>query len=411
MAQKFTRSEFYDLIWSKPLTRLAKEFGVSDVALHKLCRKHDIPKPATSSRAKIATGKMVERPPLPALKKGVSDMVCISGSALRTEPETIATIRDEATSRASKFNAEKDAKEHPVVTRSMAKLRKARPDDRGLVRLTQSGLIDIAIAPASIDRIELALNRIVSAAEIQGFDLTKVERRVAFTDGNVVVPFRVVEKTKRAKHEPTAKERAKQAEAQRTLEQRWGKAGLGPAPSSGVYPRLPKYDYSPSGIVSFEFDLLICHNPSARRTFNDGRNQRLEEMANEIAGVLAGLTAAKIEDERRDEEAEKRSEDNHRRRIEHKRRAYIEDRRSATLEKILAIREQRDRLRRLVADISEDTDQPQSQRTSAFQIWLKEKLAEAEEAASGMALDRLLETENLFGGNDDKGFSPHKSSR
>ena len=44
MSQRFTREEFYDLVWTKPLTHLAKDFRLSDVALHKICRKHDIPR-------------------------------------------------------------------------------------------------------------------------------------------------------------------------------------------------------------------------------------------------------------------------------------------------------------------------------------------------------------------------------
>ncbi|MEP0391105.1 MAG: hypothetical protein ABJ205_12065 [Erythrobacter sp.] len=39
MSQTFTRREFYDLVWSKAVIHLAIEFGVSDVALHKICRK------------------------------------------------------------------------------------------------------------------------------------------------------------------------------------------------------------------------------------------------------------------------------------------------------------------------------------------------------------------------------------
>lgn len=45
MARVFTREQFYELVWSKPMTHLAKEFAISDVALHKICRKHGIPKP------------------------------------------------------------------------------------------------------------------------------------------------------------------------------------------------------------------------------------------------------------------------------------------------------------------------------------------------------------------------------
>jgi len=38
----FSRREFYDLVWSKPITELAKEFGLSGVTLHKTCKKHHL---------------------------------------------------------------------------------------------------------------------------------------------------------------------------------------------------------------------------------------------------------------------------------------------------------------------------------------------------------------------------------
>lgn len=36
MAQGFTREQPYELVWWKPMPHLAKEFGLSDVALHKV---------------------------------------------------------------------------------------------------------------------------------------------------------------------------------------------------------------------------------------------------------------------------------------------------------------------------------------------------------------------------------------
>lgn len=35
VARVFTRQQFYELVWSKPMTHLAKEFAISDVALHR----------------------------------------------------------------------------------------------------------------------------------------------------------------------------------------------------------------------------------------------------------------------------------------------------------------------------------------------------------------------------------------
>lgn len=40
-----SRKDVYDLVWSKPVCALAKEFGMSDVALAKWCHKMDIPLP------------------------------------------------------------------------------------------------------------------------------------------------------------------------------------------------------------------------------------------------------------------------------------------------------------------------------------------------------------------------------
>ena len=50
--QKFTRREFYDLIWSKPITKIAVDLCVSDVAVHKICAKQDIPMSARGHWAK-----------------------------------------------------------------------------------------------------------------------------------------------------------------------------------------------------------------------------------------------------------------------------------------------------------------------------------------------------------------------
>ncbi len=42
---KLTREELYEKVWSTPAARLVREFGIPDVALGKICRKLDVPKP------------------------------------------------------------------------------------------------------------------------------------------------------------------------------------------------------------------------------------------------------------------------------------------------------------------------------------------------------------------------------
>lgn len=62
---KLTRDELYRKIWEKPTTKVAAEFGISDVGLGKICRKMDVPKPPLGYWRKIETGASVTPTPLP----------------------------------------------------------------------------------------------------------------------------------------------------------------------------------------------------------------------------------------------------------------------------------------------------------------------------------------------------------
>lgn len=60
-----SRSKLYDLVWTKPVTELAKDFGISDVALAKRCRAINIPLPPRGYWARVAAGQKPKRPALP----------------------------------------------------------------------------------------------------------------------------------------------------------------------------------------------------------------------------------------------------------------------------------------------------------------------------------------------------------
>jgi hypothetical protein len=91
MARTFSRREFYDLVWSKPITHLAKEFSLSDVAVHKICRKHEVPTPPLGWWAKRTAGKPVTQTSLPKASSGVSDKIVIAAPELRGETPAVAT--------------------------------------------------------------------------------------------------------------------------------------------------------------------------------------------------------------------------------------------------------------------------------------------------------------------------------
>jgi hypothetical protein len=42
---RFTREELYEKVWSKSMSSLAKEWGISDVGLAKIWNRQNIPRP------------------------------------------------------------------------------------------------------------------------------------------------------------------------------------------------------------------------------------------------------------------------------------------------------------------------------------------------------------------------------
>ncbi len=57
------------MVWERPTTEVARELGISDVALGKLCRKLQVPKPPRGYWAKIAAGRKPRQPPLRAYRE------------------------------------------------------------------------------------------------------------------------------------------------------------------------------------------------------------------------------------------------------------------------------------------------------------------------------------------------------
>lgn len=407
VARVFTREEFYELVWSKPLTHLAKEFAISDVALHKICRKHDIPNPPLGWWAKKAAGKKVKQAPLPKAKAGSADRITIANADLSREAAALAGVREQARILASEGDDSQAAPPHPVIERTLAGLRKAKPSDIGIVAADRPGLIKCEVASSSIDRLAVALPRIVRAASLQGFELVAVEGLASFKSETETVGFSITETIRREKHVLTDAERAKEEAWERKRDRAARRNSW-----DDVFfdrPRFPEWDYHPTGQLSFEFEqVYVFRGTAPRRSFRDAKVQRLENMASDIAVGLAVLAAAKTEERLRREAEQRRIEEERRRRELAARIEHVEDRRNTGLEAILSELDELDRLRRLIAMLTEEVSAEPRPRLSAFLAWAREHLAKREARLSPRAMEERFEAERLFGDDDDHGFAPSR---
>ena len=69
-----TRKELYDLVWTEPLSRLAKKYKISDNGLRKICKRMNIPIPAMGHWQKIQYGKKVTITKLPVKFDGKDEI-------------------------------------------------------------------------------------------------------------------------------------------------------------------------------------------------------------------------------------------------------------------------------------------------------------------------------------------------
>ena len=61
----WNRVQLYNEVWSQPLVKLSRKYGISDVRLGKVCRKLKVPHPGRGYWARRAVGQAVEQVPLP----------------------------------------------------------------------------------------------------------------------------------------------------------------------------------------------------------------------------------------------------------------------------------------------------------------------------------------------------------
>jgi hypothetical protein len=132
-----TRAQLYALVWEKPMIHVAKRFGISDVALRKTCKKHDIPTPPLGYWAKLAHGKRVKQPVLPPLREDIQDAIYLVEKPIEKVQAEVSAVRavitQHETAPAAKIIVQAECPEtlHPIASRTRKALNRAKIDDEG----------------------------------------------------------------------------------------------------------------------------------------------------------------------------------------------------------------------------------------------------------------------------------------
>src|ERR1700730_7009958 len=89
-----SREDLYELAWSKPISELAKDFGISDVGLAKRCKRLGIPLPGRGYWARVDAGQTPYRPKLPKREEQWHDQSALTVAPSQFMPveATMATL-------------------------------------------------------------------------------------------------------------------------------------------------------------------------------------------------------------------------------------------------------------------------------------------------------------------------------
>ena len=305
-----SREDLYELVWSKPMTELAKDFGLSDVALAKRCRKLGVPVPGRGYWARVAAG---QAPRQPAPKKRADDAVDYAALTFDTPAEETSPMppADGAAPHPIRTAIETLQATHtqdlrlasPAVKRTALRLKRPWRKEISWNRGERNGpIISIDVSDACADRALRVSDEIIAGAASVGWDFKappkqedsrarrygyEIEQPETPVHGclwveNEPLAFRIDERSRRLEHELTEDEKSRKRRGEY------------------IYP--PRWDYEATG--ELRLHLMHANSTYVLKTWKDGSRLKLEQ---QVKAVLLALLdealsiKAKREKERLDE--------------------------------------------------------------------------------------------------------------
>ncbi|PAY17436.1 hypothetical protein CKO51_21200 [Rhodopirellula sp. SM50] len=327
-----SRKELYDLVWSEPMTKLATRYGMSDVGIKNLCRKHSVPTPPDGHWASIAHGKKSPKADLPKLDDDDVNEIQILRKLFDAAQEALATPV------ASIVVSDRLSKPHRLIEQARSRLRGGDPVDSGIVNPPRNlCCLDISVSKKSLTRALRILDALMKHWESTGGSVSAGNPGTEFSREGDAVSISLTEQV--ARHEKPNRQ------------QSW-----------------KEYSYKPTGRLSFSID---GWGDGMRKTWADGKVQRLEDI---LAKVTTGIESwVRLNRDRRlDKECVTRQEAlaAEARRVREE-NANAESHRRQELETSVEAWEKAERIRRFLSTFDEKlkSEKIQLQNPTAFERW------------------------------------------
>lgn len=275
-----TRQELYEKVWSTPMIKLAEEFGLSDVGLAKVCKRHNIPRPDRGYWAKLEHGKKVKKKALPETKDGVSEEVVISTMELASECTDQEQLSDaELLMRIIKSEGIVPvdltlSNPHPLIERAHKSLMNARKNSSGILCPSAKKCLSIRVSQQSLKRALAITDSVIKSIEKHGMTVSLPQEK-----GKKTILLVLGEKIGFSIHEDLDAIEKELTPRQKKEKERY----------SWMYNR-PEYDYKPNGKLGLHIS-VDEYVQRIRQQWADGIKQRVEDC---IGSFMIGLVKAAV---------------------------------------------------------------------------------------------------------------------
>ncbi len=329
-----SREDLFRQVWSTPMSRLAKDYGISGNGLAKICDRLKVPYPPRGYWAKKAAGKKVAQYRLPDLGKGIATAVTIAPTP---PPQKIPPEVQQQVEAAKKETGAipvpaRLLRPHPIVAKWLTEREQQRAEARRERDPWRSSW-----APADWTATEHRQHRILDAlfkaAEQRGVPVKQDERfTVYFEPAGERVNFKLREKHKQVKTPKTPEEMKRLLPGDKSWRQ----------------------ELQPTGVLWFSIETYV---PAlSLKTWTDTDSQHLEEKVGEI--IVALLTAGPLLVKQRleREEAERLRRQAELQRQKEAERKRLDDNRWRRFTEIAERSRRADDARRLLAALEQQPD-------------------------------------------------------
>jgi hypothetical protein len=403
--KSLTRRELYDLVWSKPITKLAADFGISDVGLAKICDRYRVPSPSRGYWAKLEAGKKVKQAIFTEALDPHLNRIEIKPGVLRLpEParEILKQARAERKAKSSScpsaeapvFDAVTEV--HPTLRRTATVLRKAKPDANGSVRAVGEGLCGVVIGAGSTERVIRILDLLARHLKTKALPITPSGKGMTVCRQPDSATFTIVERTQKQMHVPTPEEVASEERRQKRLERRWRSPN--PWDNVSFQRAYPEFDVIQTGQLILQVE---GYGDGIRRSWSDGKTQRLESLIDSIGVGLDALLAVRKARREEPEERERKWQELSRRRDLKRRRAEREKDRLTYLNEVMELEREIEELRQWVTAAKPKAECVPASDFARLFNWAQQRLNVLVEKVTLERLEGDLQAKRLFPETDD----------